>query len=132
MRVPTEDRIVTKKEIVPLYAESINMMEGLEDSEIEQYLDENAIEIIPLFEINAVEIITPYVNKADFGSDDLEIITPYVNKANFGSDDQEHQPDPKTLIKLRKQQEGMERENANISAVEIFNPGRTKFGRQRQ
>ena len=36
-----------------MYAKSINMMEGLEDNEIEQYMEENP-RIIPLFEIDVV------------------------------------------------------------------------------
>ena len=44
------------------------MMEGLEDSEIDQYLEESP-KIIPLFEIDLVEIVTPYINNDDPGSD---------------------------------------------------------------
>ena len=43
------------------------MMEGLEDNEIEQYLAENP-KIIPLFEIDVMEIIPPYIsNENIFG-----------------------------------------------------------------
>ena len=64
---------------MPLYVKSINMMEGLEDSEIEQYLEENP-RIVPLFEIDVVEIIT---------SD--------ISNENIGSKEQNQQEDPKSL-----------------------------------
>ena len=40
-----------EEEISPLYAEEIHMLEGLEDEELERYLDENP-RIVPLFEID--------------------------------------------------------------------------------
>ena len=39
-------------------------MEGLDDGELNQYFDEN-LKIIPLFEIDVVEIITPYINNEE-------------------------------------------------------------------
>ena len=66
----TQEKVLTKKELVPLYVESINMMEGLEDKEIEQYLEENP-RIIPLFEIDVVEIIIPYINNENLGTGEL-------------------------------------------------------------
>ena len=42
------------KELTPLYAECVNMLEGLADEEVNQYLQENP-KIIPLFEIDVVE-----------------------------------------------------------------------------
>ena len=44
---------------MPLYATEINMLEGLEDTELEVYLDKNP-KIIPLFEIDILEIATKY------------------------------------------------------------------------
>ena len=41
IRVPTQEKVITKQELVPLYAESFNMIEGLDDKELNQYLDEN-------------------------------------------------------------------------------------------
>ena len=38
----------TGKELTPLYAECVNMLEGLPDEEVDQYLQEN-LKIIPLF-----------------------------------------------------------------------------------
>ena len=67
-------------------------MEGLEDSEIKQYLEENP-RIVPLFEIDVVEIINPY-----------------INNENLGTEDQVHQLDPKSLKELQHQQEAIEKE----------------------
>ena len=41
VRVPTQETSASTKAIMPLYAEEINMLEGLEDTELEAYLDEN-------------------------------------------------------------------------------------------
>ena len=46
-----EKSATTPKEISPLYAEEIHMLEGLEDEELERYLDENP-RIVPLFKID--------------------------------------------------------------------------------
>ena len=50
--------MATKKDITPLYVEGINMMEGLADEEVDQYLKENP-KIVSLFKINVVEMVTP-------------------------------------------------------------------------
>ena len=51
---------------MPLYAQFVNM-EGLGDGEENQYFEENP-KIIPLFEIDVVEIITSYL-----GNDEKEV-----------------------------------------------------------
>ena len=51
VRVPMEESAPAPKEISPPYAEEIHMLEGLEDEELERYLDENPW-IVPLFEID--------------------------------------------------------------------------------
>mgnify|MGYP007129553831 CR=1 FL=1 len=43
----------------PLYAEDINMLEGVDDMELEAYLEEHP-RIIPLFEIDVIETATNY------------------------------------------------------------------------
>ena len=45
------------KGITPLYAEDINMLEGIEDTKLEAYLEEH-LRIIPLFEIEVIETTT--------------------------------------------------------------------------
>ena len=51
VRVPMEESTPSPKEFSLLYAEEIHMLEGLEDEELERYLDENP-RIVPLFEID--------------------------------------------------------------------------------
>ena len=46
VRVPTQPRTGTGKELTPLYAECVNMLEGLADEEEDQYLQENP-KIVP-------------------------------------------------------------------------------------
>ena len=48
-------------EISPLYAQEIHMLEGLEDKELERYLDGNP-RIVPLFEIDVGEIAESYAS----------------------------------------------------------------------
>ena len=50
----------TPKELTPLYAESINMLEGLAEEEVDRYLDEHS-RIVPLFEVDVTEAITLYI-----------------------------------------------------------------------
>ena len=49
---------------MPLYAEVVNMMEGLDEGEVNQYFEENP-KIIPLFEIDVVDIITHYITNEE-------------------------------------------------------------------
>ena len=65
------------------------MMEGLHDGEENQYFDENP-KIIPSFEIDVVEIITPYLSH-----EEIEADVPI---------------DGKTLIELCHQEDAMEKE----------------------
>ena len=51
VRVPMEESRTVAKDVSPLYAEEIHMLEGLDDEELEQYLEENP-RIVPLFEID--------------------------------------------------------------------------------
>ena len=64
-------------------------MEGLNDGEENQYFEDNP-KIIPLFEIDVVEVLTPYL-----GDDDKEADDPI---------------DDKTIMESRHQHEAMERE----------------------
>ena len=60
VRVATQQRAVTSKEATPLYAESINMLEGLPDEEIDRYMEEHP-KIVPLFEVDITAIVGPYI-----------------------------------------------------------------------
>ena len=77
-----------------MYVESINTLEVLDDGETNQYFDDNP-RIIPLFEIDVVDIITPSMSN---GEKDVDVL------------DGEETPDDKTLRELPLQQEAMERE----------------------
>ena len=57
---------------MPLYAEAVNMMEGLDEGEVNQYFEENP-KIIPLFEIDVVDIITPYITNEEKEADTADI-----------------------------------------------------------
>ena len=70
------------------------MMEGLDDGEVNQYFDENP-KIIPLFEIDILDIITPNISNEEKDVDSSKTQEPL---------------DDKTLRELRLQQEAMERE----------------------
>ena len=41
VRVPTQETVVPTEAITPLYVEEITMLDGLEDTELEAYLNEN-------------------------------------------------------------------------------------------
>ena len=45
--------------MTPIYAEDINMLEGVDDTELEAYLEEHP-RIIPLFEIDVIEAVPDY------------------------------------------------------------------------
>ena len=46
-----EESKTVRKDVSPLYAKEIHMLEGLDDEELERYLEENP-RIVPLFEID--------------------------------------------------------------------------------
>ena len=60
VRVTTQPRSGTGKELMSLYAECVNMLEGLVDEEVNQYLQENP-KLVHLFEIDVAEAVAPYI-----------------------------------------------------------------------
>ena len=42
--------------MTPLYMEEINMLEGLDDEELDNYLEENP-QIVPLFEVDIIKTV---------------------------------------------------------------------------
>ena len=70
-----QERAGTSKQLMPLYVESINMLDGLADKEIEQYLEEHP-KIVPLFEVDVAEVVTSYVTyqEEEFDEPDQEAI----------------------------------------------------------
>ena len=72
IRVTTQVKVATKKEFIPLNAKSVNMMEGLDKGEANQYFEEKP-KIIPLFKIDIVDIITPYIDNEEKEIDIFDI-----------------------------------------------------------
>ena len=58
--MPTQERAPIGKELTPLYVEEIHMVEGLEDEEVDQYLDKN-LWLVPLFEIDVIGTADAYI-----------------------------------------------------------------------
>ena len=57
--------------MTPLYAEEIHMLEGINDEELETYLEENP-RIVPLFEIDVIETSDAYVISMALEIEDCE------------------------------------------------------------
>ena len=60
VRVSTQQRVGTTKQLTPQYTESINMLDGFSDDEVDRYLEEHP-KIVPLFEVDVTEVVTLYV-----------------------------------------------------------------------
>ena len=88
MRVHTQPHVGTIKELTPLYAESINMLDSLADDEVDRYLEEH-LKIVPLFEVGVAEAVTPYVTYREKEFDE---------------------PDQEAILELRQVHESLERE----------------------
>ena len=71
VRVPTQPQSGTGKELTPLYAECVNMLEGLADEEVDQYIQQNP-KIIPLFGIDVAEAMLSYVVQPEDAGDELD------------------------------------------------------------
>ena len=85
-----EENATIPKDISPLYAVEIHMLEGLEDEELECYLDENP-RIIPLFEIDVRGTTDSYASP-------------------IGSTGHDDEPREEALVELQRAQEAFERE----------------------
>ena len=69
--VLTHERTSTSKQLTTLYAEEINIMDRLADQEVDRYLAKN-LRIVPLFEIDVAEAVTPYVANREEDIDELD------------------------------------------------------------
>ena len=49
--ISTQDKVNMAHQCLPVHAESVNMMEGLDEAEEDRYFNEN-LKIISLFEVN--------------------------------------------------------------------------------
>ena len=85
-----EENATIPKDISRLYAEEIHMLEGLEDEELERYLDENP-RIVPLFEIDVGGTTDSYTSPIE----------------STGHDDE---PGKEAIAELQRAQEAFERE----------------------
>ena len=92
-----EESTPAPKETSPLHAEEIHMLEGLEDEELELYLDENP-RIVPLFEIDVGETAESYASPTGTTGHDDEL----------GED---------AIVELRHAQEAFEREMETLRRV---------------
>ena len=104
-RVSTQEKISTSRQCLPVHAKALNMMEGLDEAEEDQYFEDNP-KIIPLFEVNIIQTLTSYM-----GEEDKE---------------EKIHVDEKTLKELRLQQEATERDmqvsqRVQASALEKLN-----------
>ena len=61
------------KEVTPLYAESINMLKGLPSEEVDRYLEEHP-KIVPLFEVDIIAAVGPYITSPESDEPDQEAI----------------------------------------------------------
>ena len=67
----TQPRAIASKDATPLYAESINMLEGLPDEEIDRYMEEHP-RIVPLFEVDIMAAVEPYITMPEPAEPDEE------------------------------------------------------------
>ena len=98
------------KELTPLYTEEIHMLDGQEDEEVDQYLEENPW-LIPLFEIGVIEAANMYI-KPTMAEDNV------------------CEPDREATMELRRAQEAFDCEmevsrRVTDSALEEINIGTT-------
>ena len=77
------------RQCLQIHAEAVNMLEGLDEAKEDKYFEENP-KIIPLFEVDIMQTLTPYIDEDDKG--------------------EEVPLDDKTLRELWLQQEASERE----------------------
>ena len=88
--VPTEEMMVRPKCMTPFYAKDVNMLEGVDDTELEAYLEEHR-QIIPLFEIDVIE------NAADYA-------TP------TSLHEEAYEPDPTSIMELSRARAAFKKE----------------------
>ena len=82
--------VTPTKGITPLYAEDINMLEGLDDTDLEAYLDYNPW-IVPLFEIDVMGTAAGYAPTSML-------------------QEEEYEHNPESIIELSRGREAFENE----------------------
>ena len=88
IRVPMQESTPPMKAMTPLYVEEVHIFKGLEEEELENYLEEN-LRIVPLFDIDVIEIARAYATPAPVGDEDCT-------------------PDMKALMELRRAQDAFD------------------------
>ena len=53
----TQNKVTTSKQCLPIHAEAVNMMEGLDEVEENHYFNDNP-KVIPLFEVDILQALT--------------------------------------------------------------------------
>ena len=92
VRILTEAQTPTPPNNSPTYAEGVHMIDGLTDDEMNSFLDEHPT-IVPLFEINVLSVVEPYVTN------------PIDHKYS-------HEPDPTSMKELQQARDALDRELA--------------------
>ena len=70
VRASPRKRVPTPKDATPLYAEGVHRLDGLADDEVDNFLEDHP-KIIPLFDIDIVEAVRPYVSEPTEGDQDV-------------------------------------------------------------
>ena len=94
VRIITEERVPATLNTSPLYAEGVQMLDGLADDEVDDFLDDHPT-IIPLLEINAIPTID-----TDVAEEVTEETLP------------QDEPNPTTVAELRHARDAFEGELA--------------------
>ena len=68
--VVIEERIPIPKATTPLYAKGVHMLDNLADDEVDNFLEDHP-KIVPLFDIDIMETINPYVSEPISGERDI-------------------------------------------------------------
>ena len=55
---------MTSKQCLPIHAEAVNMIKGLDEVEENLFFNDNP-KIIPLFEVDILQALTPYVDSQE-------------------------------------------------------------------
>ena len=99
VRVVMEERISTPQDTAPLYAEGIDMLDGFTKEEVDHFLEEHPT-IVPLFEIDVITAVGPYVFEPATEEEDIH-----------------HEPNPKSIEELRHARGALECELAISQCV---------------
>ena len=69
VHVAKEEQVPIPKDAPPLYTKGVHMLDGLADDEVNSFFKDH-LKIIPLFDIDIVEAVNPYVSEPPVGDPD--------------------------------------------------------------